>query len=263
MKKTNSMDKQARPADELQEIYSRINGLGLDGNAKDCLNQLEQKDAALYDALGGAVLAFVTRAVNGTLRQRTGEVCRAGCLDPEDVISELSLRLLSKTGRFAAQLREGRFSMAYLYLDLRQGLVDVWRNETPHWGHFIGVDENGEKIFSQGYRLNSLDELLANAYEPVLNQAASDATPEEAILRKGFRADAERVHQILRRTLTDRQLAALLIKAERRDLDPELASNWAAGLSVEFPNPQSLANAACAAGKKLNAVKAEIYRVFQ
>lgn len=244
--KTTTTNKAMEAAERLTHVYGEIAGLKLDADA-GFLEQLGKRDARLYEALGEAVLAFVSRAVKSSLHQRAVRLCAESHLDMDDIVQDLTLELLGKTAQNAVLPGEEQIRHAYRLLNSR--LTDSWRKQTAHW--------------TKGIFLSSLEEMLENAYEPVLDRASSAPTPEQEVLLAD-KGSYDEVFELLQSTLNPRQLAAVIHTATRRyGLDQDVADHWLrthAELSRQSfrPGTQDLTSAACSGRRRLKMKQPEL-----
>lgn len=239
------------------------------------------RKTGLYDRLGEAVLDFVTYTVKRR-PSKVSRLCEADCLELDDIISEVTIQLVNKTDYIVFKpmsvtypktedlaADQSNYRMALASTILNRAIIGLWRSSTKHFGKDLGVDpETGERRFSAGIRFSSLEELLENAYEPVLDHPSQDPMPEETIIGrendKRFDSNAKQALEIIRAALTERQFAAFLIGAEKRGLDPRLTAAWSFDHGALFQNDRSLASAQHMAKKKLNsrAVKDQLIHIF-
>ncbi|MCM1237097.1 MAG: hypothetical protein NC489_44060 [Ruminococcus flavefaciens] len=268
MNSINTMDKQARtlpwhevvkgldprpaPVRPLADVYADIAKLGV--------RSLEDLDQDLCDELGSAVLDHAKHTVRSK-GQYARDICAAGYLDQEDLVSEIALKVTSKTHYLTTkELKDPERPEDRMKLASRVGrnqLHDTWKEQTPHFGREVkdpDAQPGSPRKFAGGYRIDSFDQLLEDAYEPVLSLAAWAPTPEQNAI---FPEKAREVFQLIRSRLTDIELAAFLTSA--RDQDPVIAG-WAADCGAA--EVSDMRNAKHRAKKKLAAMYDEIRRIL-
>lgn len=242
------LNPQPRP---LEQVYAHI----------AALRDPEALERDLADELAQAAQTFTQAMLRrGRLSQRAWRLCQDSILDMDDLTNELTAELVQKTAFITAKAPGERMTTAFHIL--KNNLISIWRRNTKHFGKEVKDPDrapDSPRTFAGGYRLDSLDQLLEDACEPVLSSAAQLPAAEQGVL---FSDKAREVFQVIRQKLSEKELAAfLMVKAQE---DPVIAG-WAAdfgsvGAFDQKNNAQR--NSLCRANRKMRELRPQICQIL-